>query len=137
VIRGRFTLRLPGGAEAEAIGGPFDSLPPGAFSVCLEVRSEKAWLADILLPTPDFGVPDPAALRDAVGRTLAALAAAPSRPLFVGCRAGIGRTGLFLGCLLRASGLEGDPVAELRRLYHPHAAETPEQEAVIRGFRLG
>ena len=137
MIRGRFTLRLPGGAEAEAMGGPFDSLPPGAFSVCLEVRSEKAWLADILLPTPDFGVPDQAALQDAVGRTLAALAAAPSRPLFVGCRAGIGRTGLFLGCLLRASGLEGDPVAELRRLYHPHAAETPEQEAVIRGFRLG
>jgi protein-tyrosine phosphatase len=137
LIRGRFILRLPGGVAAEVMGGPFDSLPPGAFSVCLEARSEKAWLADILLPTPDFGVPDPTALRDAVLRTLAALEAEPSRPLFVGCRAGIGRTGLFLGCMLRATGLAGDPVAELRRLYHPHAAETPEQEAVIRGFRLG
>jgi protein-tyrosine phosphatase len=137
VIRGRFTLRLPGGAEAEAIGGPFDSLPPGAFSVCLEVRSPNAWLADIQLPCPDFGVPEPEALRRAVAAALAALSADPSRPLFVGCRAGIGRTGLFLGCLLRATGVEGDPVVALRRLYHPHAAETPEQEAVIRGFRLG
>jgi protein-tyrosine phosphatase len=135
MIRGRFAFRLPGGAMAEAIGGPFDSLPSGVFSVCLEERAEKAWLADILLPTPDFGVPEPAALRDAVARALAALEAEPSRPVFVGCRAGIGRTGLFLGCLLRAVGVEGDPVAELRRLYHPHAAETPEQEAAIRGFR--
>lgn len=135
MIRGRFTFRLPDGAVAEAIGGPFDALPPGAFSVCLEARAEKAWLADILLPTPDFGVPEPAVLRDAVARALAALEAEPSRPIFVGCRAGIGRTGLFLGCLLRAAGVEGDAVAELRRLYHPHAAETPEQEAAIRGFR--
>jgi protein-tyrosine phosphatase len=134
VIRGRFAVRLPGGAEAEAIGGPFDALPPGVFSVCLEVRAEKAWLADILLPCPDFGVPEPGALRDAVARSLAALEAEPSRPIFVGCRAGIGRTGLFLGCLLAAAGVTGDPVAALRRLYHPLAAETPEQEAAVRGF---
>ena len=135
MIRGRFRLRLPGGAEAEAIGGAFDSLPHDVFSVCLEERAAKAWLADILLPTPDFGVPEPAALRDAVARALAALEAEPSRPLFVGCRAGLGRTGLFLGCLLKAAGEGGDPVAALRRLYHPAAAETPEQEAAIRGFR--
>lgn len=136
MIRGRFSFRLPGGADAAAIGGSFDALPAGVFSVCLEERAEKAWLADILLPTPDFGVPQPAALRDAVARALGALEAEPSRPIFVGCRAGIGRTGLFLGCLLRAAGVEGDPLAELRRLYHPDAAETPEQEAAIRGFRL-
>jgi protein-tyrosine phosphatase len=134
LIRGRFILRLPGGVAAKVMGGPFDSLPPGAFSVCLEARSEKAWLADILLPTPDFGVPEPEALRRAVAEALAALSADPSRPLFVGCRAGLGRTGLFLGCVLRAAGVEGDPVVALRRLYHPHAAETPEQEAVVRGF---
>lgn len=134
MIRGRFTFRLPGGAEAEALGGPFDALPPGVFSVCLEARAAKAWLADILLPCPDFGVPEPEALREAVARALAALAADPSRPLFVGCRAGIGRTGLFLGCVLAASGVKGDPVAALRRLYHPHAAETAEQEAAVRGF---
>ncbi|MCS6932254.1 MAG: tyrosine-protein phosphatase [Acetobacteraceae bacterium] len=135
MIRGRFRLPLPGGASAEVLGGPFDALPPGVFSVCLEAAAEKAWLADILLPTPDFGVPEPEALRAAVARALAALAAEPSRPLFVGCRAGLGRTGLFLGCLLVAAGVAGDPVAQLRRLYHPAAAETPEQEAAIRSFR--
>lgn len=119
----------------EAIGGAFDSLPPGVFSVCLEAGAAKAWLADILLPAPDFGVPEPAALREAVARTLAALAAEPSRSLFAGCRAGLGRTGLFLGCVLKAAGVAGDPVEALRRLYHPHAAETPEQEAAIRAFR--
>ena len=135
MIRGRFPLRLPGGETGTVLGGPFDALPPAVFSVCLEAGAEKAWLADILLPTPDFGVPEPGALRAAVARALAALEAETARPLFVGCRAGLGRTGLFLGCLLRAAGVLGDPVLELRRLYHPRAAETPAQEAAIRAFR--
>jgi protein-tyrosine phosphatase len=52
----------------------------------------------------------------------------------VGCRAGIGRTGLFLACLARAAGVEGDPIAHVRAQYDPHAAETAAQEAMARGF---
>lgn len=129
--RGRFTL---GGTEV--IGGPFEACPAGVFSVCLEERASNAWLADILLPTPDFGTPEPEALRQAVRNTLAAMAEAPERPVFIGCLAGLGRTGLFMACLAKASGIEEDPVLFIRRVYHPHAVETPAQQALVRGFSL-
>lgn len=128
-IRGRLTL-----LGATVTGGPFDAIPDGAFGVCLEPEATKAWLAEVSLPVRDFGVPGPAALRAAVGAVLAQIQAEPSRPVHVGCRAGLGRTGLFLACLARAAGVEGDPVEYVRRHYHPHAAETPEQEAVARAF---
>ncbi len=134
-MRIRGTLPLVIGGRAVAItGGPFDSIPDGAFGVCLEAASVKAWLADVALPTPDFGLPDPVALRAAIGAVLAQLEAEPDRPVHVGCRAGIGRTGLFLACLARAAGVEGDALAYVRRHYDAGAAETPEQQAMARGF---
>ncbi len=132
-IRGTLPLTVAG-RTVTITGGPFDAIPEGAFGVCLEVASEKAWLADIAIPTPDFGLPDPAALRAAVAAALAQLEAEPERPLHVGCRAGVGRTGLFLACLARAAGVEGDALDYVRRHYLPHAAETEEQQAMARGF---
>ncbi len=129
--------RLPltvAGRTVTVTGGPVDAIPPGAVGVCLEPGAVKAWLADVGLPVPDFGVPEPAALKSAVGAVLAQLTAEPSRPVHVGCRAGIGRTGLFLACLARAAGVDGDALDWVRRHYVPHAAETPEQEAMARGF---
>jgi hypothetical protein len=130
--RGACEVALPTGT-LRLIGGPFETLPPGAFSVCLEMRAANAWLADVQLPTADFGLPEPAALREALARTLAAWREQPERPVFIGCRAGIGRTGLFMACLIREAGFAGDALAEVRARYHPHAAETPEQERVARG----
>ena len=132
-IRGTLPLAVAGRAVT-ITGGPFDAIPGGAFGVCLEPAAEKAWLADILLPTPDYGVPDPAVLKQAVGAVLAQLEADPARPVHVGCRAGIGRTGLFLACLARAAGVEGDPLDYVRRHYLPHAAETEAQEEAARRF---
>ncbi len=132
-IRGTLTLTVAGRAVT-LTGGPFDAIPDGAFGVCLEMQSAKAWLADVALPTPDFGLPDPAELKAAVAAVLRQLAAHPERPVHVGCRAGIGRTGLFLACLARAAGVAGDPIAYVRARYDPHAAETAAQEAMARGF---
>jgi protein-tyrosine phosphatase len=115
-------------------GGPFDAIPDGAFGVCLEPRAAKAWLADVALPIEDFGVPEMGPLKAAVGAVLAQLEADPARPLHVGCKAGIGRTGLFLACLARASGVAGDPIAFVRARYHPDAAETEEQQRLARAF---
>lgn len=129
--------RLPLVVAGQAVtitGGPFDALPAGAFGVCLEPAAQKAWLADVALPVPDFGVPEEAALREAVGAVLAQLTADPARPLHVGCRAGIGRTGLFLACLAKAAGVPGDPLAYVRAHYRPDAAETPAQQAMARAF---
>jgi protein-tyrosine phosphatase len=133
--RGTLPLRVEGRAVT-ITGGSFDAIPDGAFGVCLEPRAAKAWLAEVALPIDDFGVPDPAALRKAVAAALAQLRAHPERPMHVGCRAGIGRTGLFLACLARAAGVEGDALDYVREHYLPHAAETPAQEAMARGFRF-
>jgi hypothetical protein len=133
-IRGSLPLTVDGHAVT-ITGGPFDAIPDGAFGICLEPAAAKAWLADIALPTPDFGLPDPAALNRAVGEALAQLRRDPGRPVHVGCRAGIGRTGLFLACLARAAGVEGDALCYVRRHYLAEAAETPAQAALARAFR--
>lgn len=132
-IRGSLPLVVAGRAVT-ITGGPFDAIPDGAFGVCLEPAAEKAWLADVPLPTVDFGLPDPEALKRAVAAVLAQLEAEPERPVHVGCRAGVGRTGLFLACLARAAGVEGDALDYVRRHYLPHAAETEAQQAMARGF---
>jgi len=132
-IRGTLPLSVDGRAVT-ITGGPFDSLPDGAYGVCLEMQAEKAWLAEVKLPTADFGVPDPAALRQAVDDVLRQLQAEPERPVHIGCRAGVGRTGLFMACLVRAAGVPGDPLAYVRAHYLPHAAETPAQEAIVHSF---
>ena len=132
-LRGTLPLTVAGRAVT-ITGGPFDALPDGAFGICLEPEAAKAWLADVALPTADFGTPDPAALKAAVGAVLRQLEAAPDRPVHVGCRAGVGRTGLFLACLARAAGVPGDALDHVRAHYLPGAAETPAQEAMARGF---
>ena len=132
-LRGTLPLTVAGRAVT-ITGGPFDAIPDGAFGVCLEMASAKAWLADVALPTPDFGLPEPEALRQAVGAVLAQLGADPGRPVHVGCRAGVGRTGLFMACLARAAGVEGDALDYVRRHYLSHAAETEAQQAMARGF---
>lgn len=132
-IRGTLPLTVAGRAVT-ITGGPFDAIPDGAFGVCLEPAAEKAWLAEVPLPTADFGLPDPEALRRAVAAVLAQLEAEPERPVHVGCRAGVGRTGLFMACLARAAGVEGDALDYVRRHYLPHAAETDAQQAMARSF---
>lgn len=132
-LRGTLPLMVAGRAVT-ITGGPFDAIPDGAFGVCLEMQARKAWLADVKLPTADFGVPEPAALRQAVGEVLRQLQAEPERPVHIGCRAGIGRTGLFMACLAKAAGVEGDALVYVRTHYLSHAAETPAQEAIARGF---
>lgn len=134
-VRGELPLTIDG-RPVRITGGPFDAIPDGSFGVCLEQRAEKAWLAEVVLPTPDFGLPDEAALKAAVCAVLRQLRAEPERPVHVGCKAGVGRTGLFLACLAKAAGVEGCPLAYVRAHYLPHAAETPEQEAMVNAFRF-
>lgn len=123
-------VSLPGGGTALVRGGPFEACPPGAFGLCLEPRAANAGQAALLLPIPDFGLPDPAALEAALDRVMLALAA--GTPVSIGCRAGLGRTGTVMARLARRCGLVDDPVAHVRRHYHPGAIETAAQEAFAR-----
>ncbi len=121
------------GAEVTITGGPFDSLPDGARGLCLEPRSARAAEAEWRLDIPDFGVPEPAALRAVLEELVAAMRARPGDAFHVGCRAGLGRTGTALACLAAMAGID-DPIGWLRAHYDPRAVETPAQEALVRDF---
>lgn len=121
------------GAEVTITGGPFDSLPEGARGLCLEPRSARAAQAEWRLDIPDYGVPEPAALRAVLEDLVAAMRARPGDAFHVGCRAGLGRTGTALACLAAMAGIE-DPIAWVRATYDPRAVETPAQEALVRDF---
>ncbi|NMJ41865.1 protein phosphatase [Roseomonas sp. JC162] len=136
-LRGELRLRV-NGQEVRITGGPFDAMPPGARGLCLEARAARAVEAEWRLDVPDFGVPDPSALRAVLQAMLAAMQARPQDAFHVGCRAGLGRTGMALACLAQMAGAsEGDPVAWLRARYVAEAIETPEQEALVREFGAG
>lgn len=90
-------------------------------------------------PLPDHSVPRSAqqmrAIQDALGELLAA-----DTPVYVHCRAGIGRTGITVGCYLREQGeTPQGALAELNRLWQqnaraarwPTVPETSEQEQYL------
>ncbi len=72
-------------------------------------------------PIPDHGVPaDPALMRTIIDSALAALR--EGRRIYLHCRAGIGRTGMVVGCLLAEGGVSGEvAVEELNRLWQQSA----------------
>lgn len=53
----------------------------------------------------------------------------------VACMGGVGRTGTVGACALVTAGWSPDEaIAQVRRVRHPTAVETPEQEAFVAGF---
>jgi hypothetical protein len=136
-LRGAITL-LVDGQPVRITGGPFDAMPDGARGLCLESRAARAAEAEWWLDVPDFGVPDAAALRAVLGAMLAAMRAQPDDAFHIGCKAGLGRSGLALACLAQMAGaVDGDPVAWLRARYVAAAIETAAQEEFVRGWRGG
>lgn len=116
-------------------GGPFTDLPADAFGLCLDPGAPNRADAALTLDIEDYGLPDPAALRATLDALRAAMAKEPARLFYIGCRAGLGRTGTVLACLAAECGVEGDPVAWVRAHHDPRAVETPAQEAFARGWR--
>lgn len=128
-MNGAVTLRLLG-AERRIIGGTFNDFAPPAIGVCLERHSHQAHRADVLIDVPDFAPPTQAQLQDGLLRTLALMRDAPDLPVYVGCAAGLGRTGTFIAALARLSGI-ADGVAWTRANYDARAVETPAQAACV------
>ncbi len=128
-MNGFVVLRLLG-SDRRVIGGSFNDFPGSAIGVCLEARSRLAGLADVLIDIPDFTAPTQAQLVDGLVRTLCLLGDAPGVAVYVGCAAGLGRTGTFMAALARMAGID-DAVAWVRANYDPRAVETPEQAAAV------
>jgi protein-tyrosine phosphatase len=99
---------------------------PGA--ICAWYRQEGFEV--LYLPIPDFGVPTPEHLEQAVQRTIASAQAGPH--IAIHCSAGIGRTGLLLALLAkRGFGFSGEEALQWVRYYIPYAVETPEQQRLV------
>jgi protein-tyrosine phosphatase len=128
---GRVTLRLFG-RDCRVCGGPFDDYRPPAIGVCLEAGSAKAGCATIALPVADFAAPSADALEAGLVALLLEMRAAPEREVYIGCRAGLGRTGMLIAALAKLAG-ESDPVGWTRREYDPRAVETEAQERAVLG----
>jgi len=96
------------------------------------------------LPIPDHSVPPGAARMREIQQALA-LALAGEDAVYVHCRAGIGRTGITIGCWLRERGMApAASIEALNRLWRQNARaarwpwipETPEQEAYILDWQV-
>lgn len=124
------------GTTRVVTGGGYGHRPDDMFGVSL--APEVGGTADVVVPTVDFGVPQVGEVDRAVMAVVRAWA--EDRPVYVGCGAGFGRTGLFLGCLTAvADGPEwpesvGGAVGMVRTRYHGGAVETREQERFVAGY---
>lgn len=130
-MNGKLLLPLRKNKHFTVFGGPYADRPVSMYG--LKLAKEIDLPCDIDLPIIDFSVPKKAAMD-------AALAAAVDQitqglPLYVGCMAGRGRTGLFLAVLAKAFGVKS-PVPYVRRKYFEHAVESPEQYKFVTRYRV-
>jgi hypothetical protein len=132
---------LPDGTAVLAQGRlglvPSERPRPPDFAVYLDERwrndTEVTW-PRLLIAWEDFGLPLDetatfSAIVDLYGRAQA------GELVEIACYGGVGRTGTVLSCLTVLAGVPvGDAVGWVRRHYHPHAVDTPEQEQLIKRF---
>lgn len=89
-------------------------------------------------PVRRFPMPDgsPPASAEEMDRILAAIDDdRRTNNVAVACMGGVGRTGTVVACALVANGLDPEAaIAEVRRVRHPEAVETPAQEAFVRAY---
>lgn len=84
----------------------------------------------IHLPIPDFGIPDPKSLSQAVREVISA--AEQGKNIVIHCYAGLGRTGMFAACIARQlQGVDGGEAVQWVRQHVRGSVETPEQMQMI------
>jgi len=132
-LRGTVLLQVEG-QKVRITGGPFDAMPAGARGLCLEHRASRVAEAEWRLDVPDFGVPTRDALQAVLVSMLAAMRDRPGDAYHIGCKAGLGRTGMALACLAAMTGV-ADPLRWVRSAYDPRAVETAQQEEFVARFR--
>ena len=99
----------------------------------LQTRYQRDGFTVIYLPVTDFSAPLLDELKAGVNSVRQALNAGHNTA--VHCHAGIGRTGLFLACLVKqVLHLTGDEAILWVRRYVPDAVETDEQRRLVELF---
>jgi hypothetical protein len=118
-------------------------LGPSYREVFLEELSHYGYEGNYYhFPIYDFGVPD----AEQLVRTLDKIdeSITGNQPVYVHCRAGIGRTGLVVGCYLVRHGKTGDEaliaIKQLRSCVSSSWMQSPEtdaQVAFVKNWRVG
>ena len=145
----------PGGADSAATRERLARLIACGIGCFLDLTEEgelaayasllPAGVTHVRRPVADHGVPQ---LREHMSEILESLrqALAGGRAVYLHCRAGIGRTGMVVGCFLAEQGHAGEAaLEELNRLWAasarsaswPSVPETDEQADYVRGWAAG
>ena len=140
----------PAGATPEATRARLESLLASGISCFIDLTQEHeqasyagslpATVQYLRRPLPDHGTPErPEAMAEILDCLRTALL--QGQRVYLHCRAGIGRTGMTVGCLLAETGYAGDAaLEELNRLWQqsqrarqwPSIPETDAQSAYVR-----
>lgn len=127
------------GIKATVFGGPYREYVPGTRRlVGVKMAKEITHPYDVSIPTADYSVPDVASMTEGLKAAFDAMIA--GNDLYAGCMGGIGRTGLFMACLIKVAwaldhtGYYDDPVTFVRGMYKAHAVETQEQKKYVEDF---
>jgi hypothetical protein len=135
-MNGKIRFRV-GRRAGTILGGPFVKAKERwgfkkVFRVCLREGQPPA--AECHFPIVDFGVPKKEDLQILVDKIVTKLLR--DKPVYVGCTAGIGRTGMIIACVWktfhRCTGPQA--VAGVRKNYLAAAVETPAQHKLIDDF---
>lgn len=128
---GQMNLPVTKKTHFTVAGGPsYDAKSYPSF-MFVKMAREINVPCDVSIPTVDFDTPNVDDL--AAGLTTAVDALLLGTPLYVGCMAGKGRTGLFMAVLAKAFGVE-NPVEYVRKHYYAHAVETRDQYKFVTDF---
>lgn len=114
--------------------------PPSMIGVSLLEQRNPKNFPEIHIPTADFQLPPVDRVNAALKEVLRCLSVGLS--VYVGCGAGQGRTGTFLGILAKAWGIK-DPINYVRDNYlsenkgtSKQPIETDAQEDFITGYKI-
>lgn len=134
-----------GTLKGTVFGGRFLNYEAGTRRlVGIKMAQEIDHPHDFKVDTPDFSVPSVADMQQGILYGLQALA--DGKDIYVGCMGGIGRTGLYMGCMAKlmkdfhnskddeAGPMAMDPVKYVRTWYMSHAIETAAQQAYVQTF---
>lgn len=132
-----FSFRIMDEPELRIWGGPFYEAPENYYRV--KMAEEIIRPHEVSVPTRDFDVPSITSMQAGIERTMLHMLVEDSKPVFVGCMGGIGRTGLFMGCMAKAWGLP-NPVEYTRANYVAPGGrrpiETEKQVQYIKDFQV-
>lgn len=123
------------GLKIRLFGGRYMQRPKDRRAFTVKMAAEIKEPFNVSVPTVDFQTPRVEDLTAGIQKTIPVLLTGKKR-VFVGCMGGVGRTGLFLACMLKVLG-DPTPILTVREKYNSHAVETKAQEQFVADFPVG